>query len=109
MSGTVQTYGTIAHAEVEHNGITRTLVEWAELLDIDYDTLRMRYKRGKTGADLLYKPHVRKVAHSMEVLQALNPELKLQLVAQADKMELDPVTLLNQMVEHYLQKLASRN
>ena len=107
MVSRIQTYGTIAHAEVEHNGITRTIKEWSDLLDIDYATLRMRYKRGTRGSDLFHKPHAKNVAHSTEVLQALSPELKLQLVAQADKMELDPVILLNQMVEHYLQKLAS--
>ena len=110
MSSTIQNYGTIARAEVEHNGTTRTLREWSEILDIDYATLRMRYTRGTRGDDLFYKPFFKnKITHSVDVLHTLNQDLRLRLIQQADKMEIDPVELLNQMVEHYLQKLVSRN
>lgn len=37
---------------VTHDGITKNLREWAIYLGIPYDTLRVRYKRGKRGDDL---------------------------------------------------------
>jgi hypothetical protein len=37
---------------VSHDGYTMNLKEWADFLKVPYDTLRMRYKRGKRGDDL---------------------------------------------------------
>lgn len=37
---------------VTHDGYTYTLRQWAEFLDIPYDTLRMRYVRGARGDEL---------------------------------------------------------
>jgi hypothetical protein len=37
---------------VTHDGYTYTLRQWAEFLNIPYDTLRMRYLRGARGDEL---------------------------------------------------------
>jgi len=37
---------------ISHDGHTMNLREWATFLQVPYDTLRMRYKRGKRGDDL---------------------------------------------------------
>ena len=54
MASTVQNYGTIARALVTHDGQTQTLKEWAITLGINYSVIRMRYKRGLRGGDLLF-------------------------------------------------------
>lgn len=52
---TTANYGTVAYALVEHNDEVKTLKEWATELDLDYSVLRMRYKRGKLGAELFHQ------------------------------------------------------
>jgi len=37
---------------ITHDGITKTLEEWSEALEIQYDVLRMRYRRGLRGDEL---------------------------------------------------------
>ena len=54
MASTVQNYGTIANALITHNGQTQTLKEWGITLGIKYSVIRMRYKRGLRGEDLLF-------------------------------------------------------
>lgn len=49
-------YGEISSTEIEHNGTIRTIVEWAELLGVDYATVRMRYTRGKRDFNELFLP-----------------------------------------------------
>ncbi len=39
------------------NGITRTIVEWAEVVGIKYDTLRARVERGWSGERLISPAH----------------------------------------------------
>jgi DNA-directed RNA polymerase specialized sigma24 family protein len=41
-----------AHEVITHDGYSYTLRDWAEFLDIPYDTLRMRYRRGLIGDEL---------------------------------------------------------
>lgn len=38
---------------VTHKGITKTLIEWAEITGIKYQTLVCRYKSGKTPEEIL--------------------------------------------------------
>jgi restriction endonuclease Mrr len=46
-------HGDIANAEITHDGVTRTLRDWADMMHIPYATARMRYRRGKrTFSDL---------------------------------------------------------
>ena len=41
-----------AHMQVTHNDLTMNLKQWATHLSIPYATLRIRYARGKRGAEL---------------------------------------------------------
>lgn len=40
-------YRAIANVEIEHEGQTRTLQDWARVLNVPYSSVRMRYKRGR--------------------------------------------------------------
>jgi hypothetical protein len=44
----------IASIEIEHEGVTRTLQEWATVLNVPYTAVRMRYKRGRRSFDELF-------------------------------------------------------
>lgn len=48
-----------ASTHITHDGYTLTLKEWSNLLNIPYDTLRMRYVRGLAGDDLFKQVRVR--------------------------------------------------
>ena len=37
---------------ITHDGYSYTLRQWSKFLDVPYDTLRMRYRRGLTGDEL---------------------------------------------------------
>lgn len=37
----------IANVEIEYDGVTRTLQDWASVLNVPYPAVRMRYKRGR--------------------------------------------------------------
>lgn len=37
---------------ITHDGLTKTLRGWSVYLEIPYDTLRMRYRRGLRGDEL---------------------------------------------------------
>jgi len=52
-------YGEISATEIEHNGTKRTMVEWSEILGLDYATVRMRYTRGKRSYQELFLPTIR--------------------------------------------------
>lgn len=54
MVTTVRNYGSSAHAQIDYRGQTKSLVEWAKCLNLDYSVVRMRFKRGKTGDDLFH-------------------------------------------------------
>jgi len=45
---------SIADTLITYKGYTLTLKQWAAELGLQYDTLKTRYLRGKTGSDLLY-------------------------------------------------------
>lgn len=66
-----------AKETITHDGYTHTLKGWAKALDIPYDTLRMRYRRGLRGDELfkqvqwrerldLNAPNALTVAHNGE-------------------------------------------
>lgn len=42
----IERYGAISRQEIEINGFTKTLKEWAEHFNLPYATVRMRYARG---------------------------------------------------------------
>lgn len=42
----------VAYLAITHDGITKSLEEWSAYLNIPFDTLRMRYKRGLRGDEL---------------------------------------------------------
>jgi hypothetical protein len=88
---TIKDYGTIAHASIEHNGETRPLKEWATHLDLDYSVLRMRYKRGKRGAELFhatpngrFKTSMLSVNTLPSFYYTLPHNLKVRLMAESD-------------------------
>ena len=45
----------IADVEIEHEGVTRTLQDWAFVLRVPYPTVRMRYRRGKRTFNELFR------------------------------------------------------
>jgi hypothetical protein len=47
-------------ANIAYNGETRTLVEWSEILDLNYRALVERHGRGETGARLFRPVRPRK-------------------------------------------------
>lgn len=44
----------IAGVEIEHDGVTRTLQDWARVLNVPYTAVRMRYKRGRRSFNELF-------------------------------------------------------
>lgn len=48
-------YRDIADVEIEHEGVTRTLQDWASVLRVPYPTVRMRYRRGKRTFNELFR------------------------------------------------------
>lgn len=56
MGVSTKNYGSSANIEVTHDGKTQTLKAWCKYLDLDYSTVRMRQKRGKTPQDDLFHP-----------------------------------------------------
>ncbi len=47
-------YRAIANVEIEHDGQSRTLKDWARVLNIPYSSVRMRYKRGRRTFNELF-------------------------------------------------------
>lgn len=54
MGSTIKNYGSHANAPINYRGETKSLVEWAQSLNLDYSVIRMRYKRGKVGDELFH-------------------------------------------------------
>jgi hypothetical protein len=77
-------YGEISSTKIEHNGTIRTLVEWAEVMGVDYPTVRMRYKRGKRSFADLFDTPTDKVYSTPKVN---NAEKRRNLVARVEKLE----------------------
>lgn len=106
MTATVKTYRSIANQLVEHQNITKPLREWADILGIKYSVLKMRYIRGLRGDDLFYAPiNLNPMMHAHDRLHAIDKDLRIRLIQKADELQIDPIELVNQCLEHYLNKL----
>ncbi len=103
---TIKTHNILATTELTHNGTTKTLKEWSDILNIPYATMRMRYTRGVRGDDLFHRPVHRMLSH-YDRLKLLDPDLKLRLIAHAEELSIDPMELMHTLIERGLQKLAS--
>lgn len=82
---TIENYGTIAQTLIEHDGVTRTLKEWAEYYQVPYKTVAMRYKRGhKDPAKLFFKSKVglgiREMADEPKWVEVIRPDGTVDLV-----------------------------
>jgi hypothetical protein len=51
---TVENYGIIAHQPIEHEGVVRSLAEWAKFYQLPYKTVAMRWKRGCRNPAILF-------------------------------------------------------
>lgn len=107
MGTSIKNYGSISNAQVEYQGQTRTLKEWTVLLNLDYTTVRMRYTRGKTGAELFHatsvKPHEKLKFKSMPaILQLLDVGTRLKLVEMTDGDNDRMYALIAKAVHEYL-------
>lgn len=106
MTSTVRTYRCIADQLVEHKNLTKTLREWADILGIKYSVIKMRYTRGLRGDDLFHAPvNLNPMMHAHDRLYALDKDLRIRVIKKANEMEIDPIELVNQCLEHYMDKL----
>jgi hypothetical protein len=74
-------YAELSNTDYKWNGTNRTLKEWAEVLGIDYPTIRMRYVRGKRGHELFSKPL------EVEGRRLPKVETRVYLVKRVEKLE----------------------
>lgn len=51
---TVENYGVIARQPIEHQGVVRSLAEWAKYYQLPYKTVAMRWKRGHRKPSILF-------------------------------------------------------
>lgn len=123
MVTTVRNYGSSAHAQVEYRGQTKSLVEWAKSLNLDYSVIRMRYKRGKTGDDLFHptpasflqknhngtwrdatKPSLKdkRIANTPPaVFYELSPEVRVEVLRHCNGGRDDVTRLIDIALRHY--------
>ena len=98
---TIKDYNKLATAEITHNGQTHALRDWADILDIPYATLRMRYSRGIRGEDLLHKT-TQKLPRHYDRLKLLDPTLKVKLIDKANELGIDPMELMHNILSRNL-------
>lgn len=114
-------YREIANVEVTHDNITRTLQDWATVMNVPYPAVRMRFKRGKRTFRELFMPvgsaevHVRSkqegdkvvVTHqSRTVIDDLfPPEDATRLRDVAQQAGLSPVQVVQKIVAKRLAEL----
>ena len=124
MVTTVRNYGSSSRAQVAYRGQTKSLVEWAKSLNLDYSVIRMRYKRGKRGEDLFHatpatfheKHHNgtwrdatknKKVQHQMRtppaIFYELSPALRVEILRNCNGDRADIVRLIELALDHYLK------
>lgn len=105
-------YGEVADFKVEHGGVTRTLREWAAVLEIPYPAVRMRFKRGKRDfAGLFGSVHFRGggtvVTHQargfLDDFLGFDLAQKVRMVA--DEMGMATVDVVREFVKHGVEKL----
>jgi len=107
MGTTIKNYGEISTAEIEYQGQTHTIKEWTVLLGLDYTTVRMRYTRGKRGAELFHPTKVKsarklKFKSMPAILQLLDTDTRLALVNMADGNNDRMYEIIAQAVKEYL-------
>jgi hypothetical protein len=75
MTSKIESYGAISNQTLTIRGVTRTLKVWAELAELPFPTVRMRWTRGHRDPKLL-------------LFNGLNPDLTHQIVfGTLDKVE----------------------
>lgn len=113
-------YGEIARVKIEHDGIERTLQNWAAVLSVPYPTVRMRYKRGKRTFEELFKncpgaksmryeEDERKVTYQKKTVldDLFPPETVQQLREIAKRVGLSPMQVLIKVVKARVAELAA--
>lgn len=80
MASTIENYGQIAWVLIRYNGKVHPLRDWSKILGIDYDTLRMRYKRGHRGSSLFFKRSI-ETTYAEEAINKYINELRHQNLA----------------------------
>lgn len=61
-SKSVQMRNTRGNRKLTLNGVTKSMIDWAEILKIDYDKIRLRLSRGWSDEDALSINDFRKVS-----------------------------------------------
>jgi hypothetical protein len=51
---TVENYGAIARQPIEHQGVVRSLADWAKYYQLPYKTVSMRWRRGHRKPSILF-------------------------------------------------------
>ena len=51
----VQSNNTKRNVLITINGVTKTMMQWSELLNMPYCTLKVRYNKGLRGEELIYR------------------------------------------------------
>jgi hypothetical protein len=110
MSSSIRNYASISKATIEHQGRTHTLKEWTQILDLDYVVVRMRYTRGKRGADLLH-PTPSKASTKMKekdyktlpsIIHVFDVDTRLALLHESDSDKMRMYDIINKAVKTYL-------
>lgn len=90
---------TMKYAFIEYEGERRPLLDVVKELNLEYNTVKMRYRRGKRGAALLAP--TRSTPKPIDLEAFLGAEVYAKLVAQSDYLQLSPVVLVRHILDEW--------
>jgi len=110
-------FNEIAVVEIEHDGVTRTLRDWAAVLSVPYPTVRMRYRRGKRAFSELFRrepgmmTHAEQAGETMTIVHQsrtflddlFRPEVAKQIREVAKDAGISPMEVVQRVVTKQLQ------
>jgi hypothetical protein len=110
-------FNEIAIVEIENDGVTRTLRDWAAVLSVPYPTVRMRYRRGKRAFSELFRrepgmmTHAEQVGETMTIVHQsrtflddlFRPEVAKQIREVAKDAGISPMEVVQRVVTKQLQ------
>ena len=108
---------SIAGAQIEYNGKTMALSEWAHELGLSYATVRMRYTRGIRDPQRLFAPTRfyrgqkppkqvdAQVPNRTLIDENFMPDIAKEIYAAAEELGITPVQVVVQIVTKRIEKL----
>lgn len=92
---------TMKDAIITHNGESRPLLDVVKELKLEYNTVKMRYRRGKRGAALLAP--TRSIPKPIDLEPFLGAEVHEKVVERAEYLQLSPVMLVRHILDEWFR------